>query len=993
METLRLERHNTATALERISIEALLDEQSVCWNAGQRLSVEDLLDRVPALRNNPEGVLDLIVHELDLRERAGESPSSADYLERFPWLGEPLALQLQVRELVRASNLLHEGGCKVSASLATANRSDWTCRSPPGYEIEAEVGRGGMGVVYRARQLALNRRVALKVVLAGAHADVSRLARVRVEALAVARLQHPNIVQIFEVGEHDGCPFLALEYVDGSNVARVFAGKPQSPGRAAELVDTLARAVHDVHCNGIIHRDLKPSNILLTVDGAPKIADFGLAKILEGGTTRTDSAALFGTPSYMAPEQATGNSGYVGPATDVYALGAILYELLTGRPPFAAGTPLETLRQVVSSDVAPPRRLVPSIPRDLETISLKCLEKDPRHRYPDGLSLAEDLLRFLEDKPIRARRPTWLETVTKWGRRHRSIVATAFTSIALSLVLAVIGLPAGNARIQGEKKRADEQKARAEANSRKARDVVDRMFTRAAEDLTDIPGTDQVRSDLLTEARNYYEGFLHETSSDSAVRYEAARASMRVGHIYWLTRRGVGQGIQAELPVRQAIALFEPLVTEFPGDARFRLGLAECRALLSLALYTTGRHEEAIEQRRAELALREQLAREFAADKEYRTSLAVAYTDFGNVLIDAGRSQAAEIEYRKALAAWSELKAEFPADQPADLDREAHVHHWLGRVLKTTNRLSEAEVEIRYALALREKLVGIKPRHSVFRNRLAHIQEELAHVFELQGKASQAIPLLERAKVINQRLIEEFPDVTDHRHRLACVYGRLGSALCVLGRSREAEDAYRENLNVWLRVAADRPGEERFHGSVAWGHYNLGLMLKANGRTAEATVAFQRFVEGFEKVVADFPDSHRYRPALIYALVNCPDAQRRDPMRALRLGRETIDRFPASRSDSDLWSSLGVGAYRIGDWDGAISSFEKAMALKSGDDVISWFYISLVHWKRGDQAQALTWLDKAQARFDAILIKEDELTQAREEATSLIRPDGKRLDR
>ena len=236
--------------------------------------------------------------------------------------------------------------------------------------------------------------------MAGSHAEPARLARVRVEAEAVARLQHPNIVQIFEVGEHAGCPYLALEYVEGSNLARAFAGMPQSPRRVAELVETLARAVHEVHRSGVIHRDLKPSNILMTGDGTPKIADFGLAKILEGEPTRSESGLVLGTPSYMAPEQAAGKASRVGPATDIYALGAILYELLSGRPPFVAGMPLETLLQVVSADIVPPRRLVPSIPRDLEIICLACLEKDPNRRYASAAALHEDLARFVGGRPI-----------------------------------------------------------------------------------------------------------------------------------------------------------------------------------------------------------------------------------------------------------------------------------------------------------------------------------------------------------------------------------------------------------------------------------------------------------------------------------------------------------------------------------------------------------------------------------------------------------------
>src|SRR5262249_43924171 len=243
--------------------------------------------------------------------------------------------------------------------------------------------QGGMGVVYRARQTRLNRLVALKMLLAGAHAGPALQARFRTEAEAVARLQHPNIVQIHDVGEHEHCPYFALEFVEGGSLDRKLAGQPQPPDLAARLVLTLARAMHFAHERGILHRDLKPANVLLGLDGTPKITDFGLAKLLEGepGAStpgyRTHTGEIMGTPSYMAPEQASGVTRLMPPTVDVFALGAILYEPPRGRPPLLAETPAETLMQVLTVDPVPPRRLQPKLPRDLETICLKCLQKEP----------------------------------------------------------------------------------------------------------------------------------------------------------------------------------------------------------------------------------------------------------------------------------------------------------------------------------------------------------------------------------------------------------------------------------------------------------------------------------------------------------------------------------------------------------------------------------------------------------------------------------------
>jgi hypothetical protein len=310
--------------------------------------------------------------------------------------------------------------------------------SVPGYEVLGELGRGGMGVVYRARQAALGRVVALKMVLAGGHAGAEELARFVAEAEVVARLRHPNIVAIHEVGKHDGLPFFSLEYVEGGSLAQRLDRAPLSPGQAARLVEVLAGAVHAAHQAGVLHRDLKPANVLLAPSdrpeavplGAapgpverfePKVTDFGLAKRLDVEAGRTQSGAVLGTPSYMPPEQAAGRAREIGPAADVYALGATLYECLTGRPPSRAATPLDTLLQVLSEEPVPPSRLQPTVPRDLETVCLKCLAKEPHRRYPSARDLAEDLRRFQEGRPVRARPVGRPERAVKWARRNPAL--------------------------------------------------------------------------------------------------------------------------------------------------------------------------------------------------------------------------------------------------------------------------------------------------------------------------------------------------------------------------------------------------------------------------------------------------------------------------------------------------------------------------------------------------------------------------------------------
>jgi WD40 repeat protein/tRNA A-37 threonylcarbamoyl transferase component Bud32 len=303
----------------------------------------------------------------------------------------------------------------------------------PGYEVLAVLGRGGMGVVYKARQTALHRLVALKMILAGGHAADEDQRRFLAEAEAVAALQHPNVVQLYEFGRHDGLPYLTLEFVPGGSLADKLQDPPLPPREAARLVEQTAQGIQAAHGRGIVHRDLKPANVLLTEDGTPKVTDFGLAKRVEVGSGLTATGAVIGTPSYMAPEQAGGQGKRVGPAADVYALGAILYECLTGRPPFKAATMLDTLLQVVGGEPVAVRQLQPGVPADLETICHKCLQKEPVRRYASAAELADDLRRFAADEPIRARRQSLAERLMRWGRRNPVVAALTAAVVVVTV--------------------------------------------------------------------------------------------------------------------------------------------------------------------------------------------------------------------------------------------------------------------------------------------------------------------------------------------------------------------------------------------------------------------------------------------------------------------------------------------------------------------------------------------------------------------------------
>ena len=332
------------------------------------------------------------------------------------------------------------GGCRRPGRRRAAGER-WPAVA--GYDIEEQLGSGGMGVVYRARHRRLNRQVALKMIRAGSQGRPEHIARFRIEAEAVARLHHPNIVQIYDVGEAGGLPYFALELLEGGSLEARVAGTPQPERQAAALLATLAGAIHAAHGAGIVHRDLKSSNVLFTADGVPKVTDFGLAKRLDEEDNQTTTGQVLGSPSFMAPEQARGENRTVGPAADVYALGAIFYEMLTGRPPFKGTTPMETVIEVLHKEPIPPSRLRPRLPRDLETICLKCLAKEPHRRYAGAGALAEDLGRYLAGESIRGRRTSAAERGVKWARRQPA--AAALTAVG---VTALVGMVVAGSRYQ-----------------------------------------------------------------------------------------------------------------------------------------------------------------------------------------------------------------------------------------------------------------------------------------------------------------------------------------------------------------------------------------------------------------------------------------------------------------------------------------------------------------------------------------------------------------
>jgi serine/threonine protein kinase len=710
-----------------------------------------------------------------------------------------------------------------------------------GYEILEELGRGGMGVVYRARQKNAHRLVALKTVLAGVYADSEMLARFHTEIDAAAQLQHPNIVQIFEVGEQDGRPFFSMELVPGGTLAEKLQGTPFPVRLSAELVETLARAIHHAHQHGIIHRDLKPANILLQRDEGggmrdesetsssviphpsfPKISDFGLAKILTVSSLpgQTQSGAVLGTPSYMSPEQASGRTKAIGPAVDIYALGAILYEMLTGRPPFRAESSLETLQQVLSQDPVPPRLWQPKVPRDLETVCLKCLEKEPRKRYADAEALAEDLRRFQAGEPVWARPARLWERALKWaGRRPVAAASLAISSLAGACLLAswmmfTVQLRAARdradenaTRFQQQKEEAEKQWHRAETNYARALQAVDELLTRVGESrLAGVPEMDRVRQELLQESLRHCQAFLQERDSpDPYIRRETGLAYQRTARIRTL----LGEREQACEDLRQAVALQKQLVEEFGDQPLYRQDLA--KSYHNLGVY--GRNEmQAEETYRQALDLKEQLVREEEQIPEHRASLAKTLVALALLYRRTNRTDLAEKTYRRAIDLQEGLTREQPRESEHQ-DQLANTYYNLGILYRQTARLEEACQVWSRALALREELVKGHSQVLAFQRNLAHSYNVLAVGHQESGRMALAAEAYQRALALNDRLAREHPAIPDCQYQLAESHANLSRLYHALNQMGPAVAASERALGILKPLVHNYPrtAEYRYH--------------------------------------------------------------------------------------------------------------------------------------------------------------------------------------
>jgi len=684
-------------------------------------------------------------------------------------------------------------------------------KSVGGYEILGEIGRGGTGVIYRAFDAELKRYVAIKMLFSGIEVSPYKLSQFRGEAEIVAQLAHPNIVQVFDIGEHDGHPYLALELVEGGSLDRHTERKPQTPRFAAEAVETLARAIHVAHSQHIIHRDLKPANILMCKDGTLKITDFGLAKRLVDTPAGSRTGDIKGTPSYMAPEQADGRVRECGPATDVYALGAILYELLTGRPPFVGADVIETLEQVRLADPPPPSKLVPKVPRDLCTISLKCLEKSPERRYGSANELAEDLQRWKNGEPILARPVSIVERVTRFVRRRPLAAGLVAASCVAAAALGLFAWESGRRRHESE------LHAQAQQHFNHSRSALDEITRLVMDDprMSRLSGLDPLRSKLLAfygelvdnqmnlpgarglplaEACEKHGKLLDTTGN----KREALKAYSKAEMLY---AELAGAGVPAGQPHhRLALVhlergkLFRDLGQLRDSDSAFTKGLAGLQTLSAAApdnesylsdlaevwhemarLFDLSKGKRAaLEAYRQALALRERLAAAFPANPKHRRDLARSHGFIGDVEMDTLEFSAARRSYQMSLDL-REAIARDSGNEPEAQFQLARGHLNFGRLSARERDLPASFAALARARAFQKDLVEGQPAVAEYRSDLLYSSCQLAdlllHTQDAAHRA-EARKVLEEAQAL-------YPPSRAAEMARADVQGRL-AAVAVL---------------------------------------------------------------------------------------------------------------------------------------------------------------------------------------------------------------------
>jgi serine/threonine-protein kinase len=859
---------------------------------------------------------------LECAER-GEAPDREEWLARHPEFAPELEEFLADAERVRVlAAPLREAARAARLDTPRPWEAD-PARSAPGslgeYELLEEIGKGGMGVVYRARQKGLNRFVALKLFRPDPLGQARDLQRFRNEAELVAQLDHPNIVPIYEVGEHAEQPYFSMKLIEGGSLATFLRSVPESGTllrSVAKLMATVARAVHHAHQRGILHRDLKPSNILLDSDGQPHVTDFGLAKRLDPGREAqeilTHSGAVVGTPAYMAPEQAVARNGAVTTAADVYGLGAVLYALLTGQAPFQGGSVLETLAQVEESDPEPPGRINPKVPRDLETICLKCLQKEPERRYASAQALAEDLDRWLRGEPIQARPTGRLEALLRWCRRQpvqAALAAALFLALAIGVPLVVwqwLRADDNFRQAEGLRREAVGHEAEVEDSFRLANEVVGDFTMRVGDaGLLEAHGLDPLRRELLEKAQRYYRKLLARRGHDPALRGEIAQATASLAAI----TRQIGDPEEALAAYERAIEMYADLSRESPDDLSLRIQVARLHNHKAGVLTVLDRRDEELDALRRAQELLEEALRTWPDDLRIQHELANTHHNVGMAHTASRRVEDALAAFREARTIHERLLRARP-DDPDFLDKHANTLNSAGVVLHQDQRAAEALEFFQEAVALRERLFkrspdnlglqyalamslsnlgdclrdgdqpeeGLKrlrrasnllerltiasPHVTAYRFQLASTRAAIGHAQLKAGRLPQALDTFELARPVFEQLVREQPKVTEPQRLLDAVYLDVAEAHFHLRQDEQAVRALEQARDIELTLIEAQPNQAEPCNRLGMTLYNMSLSLGRMGRLEDARSVTAQAAERMRQALDKAPREARYRHGL-----------------------------------------------------------------------------------------------------------------------------------
>ena len=812
-----------------------------------------------------------------------------------------------------------ETGLHASGKATLTHQPKSSGPNIPGYNIIGELGRGGMGVVYKAQHISLNRLVALKMILSGDYAGEADLVRFRLEAEAVAKLQHPNIVQVYEINECAGKPFFCLEFVDGGPLDKKLANNPQPPRQAALIMQKLAQAMDYAHQRKIIHRDLKPPNVLLTKDGEPKITDFGLAKKMDDIDGNTQDGSIMGTPSYMAPEQAEGRTKEIGPAADTYSLGAILYEFLTGRAPFKGATVMDTLEQVRSQEPVPPSRLEPKTPRDLETICLKCLQKDWKSRYATAGELADDLGRYLSGEPILARpTPVW-ERAWKWSRRRPTAAALIGVSV-LAVLVGVIGLVV-NGRL--ESRRAAEETRRADAEQKSREDE-----TRRANAEQETREKETLRADAeaqrVEEQKRRTDAETQRADTEKRAKEKEVKDRIEIDK-----QRGIAleqKRLAEENAEKERLAKIEADKQRDRAEANFKEARAAVEQLTQIGhnRLKNEPHMELVRHDILEMALKfhNNFLRVNGENPALRLETGRAQLLAGEIEEMLGRHEPAVTAYLKAQEYFTALLKDKPGDARYRQDMAATWND-LGIVYQATNHLKEAEDAYEKALALKLELVKDFENEPDYRRQLGNsyngrgfLRQAQKQLPEAEADYRQALKLFERLVADNP--LEPLPDgvvrrggpegdeltQADFQQELARSHLNLGAVWTALAAERaappqdapkegwagKAEKAYGEALKLLNALVVRFPEVPYYQQQVAATYLNRATLYHFSARANEALTDYQESVKRFARLADQYRSVPDYRQLLSNTYVNLGQLLRaaKQPREAEKVWRQSI---------------------------------------------------------------------------------------------------------